>query len=179
MCLLPGSKETIWRPSERYWHTVCSQTAYHILNEEKPDDFIWWNTQEIVKNMQDTFLLKFMSAKQLLSLTYTAGSPGYWLHSHNSKSLFDYSDDLYQPRRFLLLSSFELHNFKQTAGSYTHFLNCNYFVPSVLISRQALVFFAFYNMHQANCYNAALILRGWWQPLHSALSSCGGSGWPH
>ena len=60
------------------------------------------------------------------------------MYSHNSKSLFNYSSDLYQLRRFLLLSSFELQNFKQTAGSYTNFFNSNFFVQSVLISRQAL-----------------------------------------
>ena len=92
-------------------------------------------------NIRDITRLKFMSVKTLLSLAYTEGSPGYSLYIHDSKSLFNNGADLYQMRHFLLLGSFELQYFKQTAGSYTNFLTCNYFVPSVLTSRQALLHF--------------------------------------
>ena len=94
-----------------------------------------------MENARDITRLKFMSVKTLLSLAYTEGSPGYSMYIHNSKSIFNNDADLYQIRHFLLLGSFELQYFKQTAGSYTNVLTCNYFVPSVLISRQALLNF--------------------------------------
>lgn len=97
------------------------------------------------------------------------------MYIHDSESLFYYSADLYQIRRFLPLRPFE--NFKQTAGSYTSLLTCNYFVPSVLVSRQDLLPLLF-TVCSRLMGKMVLMLRGWTQPLHSALSSCGGSEWP-
>lgn len=147
---------------------MCCKTACHILNEEKPEDFIWWNAQEIVKNVRHFILLKLMRAKTLLSLTYSAGSPGYWLYSHDSKSLFNYSDDLYQLRRFLLLRSFELQNFKTDCW----LLILIYFRQVVWFQGRPFFLcffvFVFYNMQQGDCYNAALILRGRMKPCQAA-----------
>lgn len=70
--------------------------------------------------MRDAKLLKFTSAKTLLSLTYTEGIPGYLMYIHDSKSCFSYGADAYQIRRFVQLGPFE--NFKQTAGSYMNFV---------------------------------------------------------
>lgn len=78
--------------------------------------------------MQDINLLKFMSAKTLLSQTYTEGSPGYLMYIHDSISLFKYSSEVYHMRHFVLLGPFK--NFKQTTGSYRNFLSCNDFVST-------------------------------------------------
>lgn len=80
-------------------------------------------------------LLKFISTKTLLSLTSTGGSRDCSMYIHDLESPFNNSADLYQLRRFLLLGSFELQDFKQAPGSYTNFFTCNYFVPSVWISK--------------------------------------------
>lgn len=66
--------------------------------------------------MQDIKLLKFISGKMFLSLTYTEGRPGCSMYIHDLKSPFNNNADLYQLRRFLLLGTFELQIFKlQTA----------------------------------------------------------------
>ena len=46
-------------------------------------------------SMQDAKLLKFTSAKTLLSLTYTEGIPGYLMYIHDLKSCVSYSADAY------------------------------------------------------------------------------------